>query len=195
MGSHRGQGQVSGAPTEDRRQVPVTLGSPEAVPSGTWALVGKPRQGDIGSQGPPGLSRSPTPAPTPAAVGLSAPGLLVLLPSPHAPSPHPTPGLLFDSPQHSLRSQLGALACYSGSQESTLPGAHFVCGYLSPSPAPRFLHSSCQGLTLEYLRVPTQECWVPLRCSVGRSPPGQWSVCGRKGEPGRGKGCVWVLST
>lgn len=108
-----------------------------AVPSGTWALVGKLRQGDTGSRGPPGLARSLTPTPTPAAVGLDAPGLLLLLPSLHAPSSHPTSGLLLDSPAaHLAFLAWGLSSCYSGSQESTLPGAHFVCGCRWPSAHP-----------------------------------------------------------
>lgn len=58
-GNHRGQ-----------KTGPYDSGQPRgsqdsAVPSGTWALVGKLRQGDTGSQGPPGLARSPTPTPPP----------------------------------------------------------------------------------------------------------------------------------
>lgn len=144
--------------------------------SETWALVGRLRQGGL-SQAPPGLAKTPM-TPPPAAGDLGVP----VIPLPCLPSPHPTLGLLLDSPpaHHAFLPQDLCL-CYSSFQESGLP-------WSPPSPVPlwstdvtdplhiplRSLHSSCHCLTYYpfFQLLAPQECWAPLKSLVYPAP--QW---------------------
>lgn len=172
------------------------LGPPDsAASSGTWALVGRLRQGGS-SQAPPGPARTPTTPPPQllvAQVPLESSYSYLPPRSPLLTPLQPPPGFSGNTACVPTLGPWLVLFQLSGIYPSLLPphGAPFA-GVTGPLHTPlRFLHSSCHGLTLDYLFFqwfPPQKCWAPLRSAVGPAPPGRWSssVCGGKGEPGRG---------
>lgn len=97
------------------------LGPPDsAASSGTWALVGRLRQGGS-SQAPPGPARTPT-TPPPSCWWPRCPWNPPTLTFPPGPLSSPHSSLLLDSraTQHAFL-PWGLGLCYSSSQESTHP--------------------------------------------------------------------------